>query len=599
MRKLAGILFAFLIMTSQIARAQDVATAVAPAAPPDAPAAAGEQKAASEEAALRAEIELMKQQLAAMEQRLAAQEKKEQGQTDTTAAIKDLDRRVMKTERDNALDRVRFGGDYRFEAHSIQGDVPAHYDGMKLQNLVVRTMFTMGALGRPPASIDEINSTVAAHYSDYQYFTQNLTFDQLKQAMGQFPPEMQQQLFGMLMPATRVDGYEANNGILYTNRFRLKVDAPIAENVSVTARLSMYKVFGDSTGVQVFNGQPTSLNIDGTTAGVPNGDMLRVERAYFTWNNIGDSKFFLSVGRRPSTDGPPMNFRDDEPRGGTPSGALINYQFDGITFGYHLTDETILRLCYGVGFESGFGNGELLQQPQDRMKDVHFLGANVDIYSTDKTLVQGTIARAFDVTDGFAGLVVLPTNPLTGESVNAPVVMRYTPTANLGAINLGGVNASHRFGDFDTFVSTNFVNFQPDDVTTPFGGLVCDPFETPESHSGFMIYGGARYNFGQDERTKIGFEYNYGSKYWFNFAQAEDDILAPKTSARGNVYETYFTHRIADRFIFKGDYTYYDYIWSGSGWHVGAPKRLDEMPILGFPTYSNAHVLTASLMVRF
>jgi hypothetical protein len=250
----------------------------------------------------------------------------------------------------------------------------------------------------------------------------------------------------MLMPSTFVPEYKADNKILYTNRFRLRLEAPISENVSVTARLSMYKVFGDSTGVQTFNGQPTTLNVDGKTAGVPSGDMIRVERAYFTWNKIGGSKFFLSIGRRPSTDGPPMNYRDDEPRGGTPSGALINYQFDGLTFGYHLGKNSVFRFCYGLGYESGFGNGDLLKRPEDRLKDVHFAGVNFDLWTTEKSLIQLTVARAFDVTDGFNGLVVLPNNPLTGDVVGAPVIMRFTPSTNLGNINLAGVNVTRKMG---------------------------------------------------------------------------------------------------------------------------------------------------------
>jgi len=40
--------------------------------------------------------------------------------------------------------------------------------------------------GAFPTSVDAINNNVAQHYSDYQYFTNNLTFPQLKAAMGQF-----------------------------------------------------------------------------------------------------------------------------------------------------------------------------------------------------------------------------------------------------------------------------------------------------------------------------------------------------------------------------------------------------------------------------
>jgi hypothetical protein len=233
------------------------------------------------------------------------------------------------------------------------------------------------------------------------------------------------------------------------------------------------------------------------------------------------------------------------------------------------------------------------------MKDVHFLGGNIDVWSSEKTLIQATLARAFDVTDGFNGLMVLPNNPLTGEPVGAPVIMRFTPSANLGNINLAGINVTHKIGALDTFLSANYVGLRPNDQTTPFGGLGADPFEVPSNHNGGMVYVGARYNFGSEERTKIGFEFNKGSKYWFNFAQAEDDIIAPKSNTRGEVYQTYFTHRINSRFIFKADYIRYNYRYSGSGWHLGAPKRLDVSPILGFPTYSKAFMFSAGLTARF
>ena len=568
---------------------------------------------AQDTAQLREQIDQLKLSIAAMEKRLEAQEKaqsaalgqKNNEEPTATAQlqtdVKDLNERVSAAERKGLLDRLSWTGDYRFEAHTITGNVPAHFDGMVMQNLLVKTLFYAQTNGGAfPPDVASINANVAANYSAYQYFTNNLKFSDLKAAMAQFPPAMQQQLFGMLMPAAFVGRYNADNNILQTNRLRLKFDAQVADNVSVTARLSMYKVFGDSTGVQVFNGQPNTLNIDGTTSRVPTGDMVRVERVYFNWNNIAGSKFYLSIGRRPSTDGPPWNFRQDEPRGGTPSGSLIDYQFDGITFGYHANDKMAFRICYGQGYEGGFGNGQLLQTPADRLKDVHFFGGNLDLYSTDKTFIQSTIARAWNVTDGFNGLTVLPNNPLTGDPVMAPVVMRFTPSANLGAIDLYGLNIQRTLGQFDLYVSGNWVSLRPNGQTTPFGGLMSDPFENPTNHEGHMIYAGVRYSIPQnDGRTKIGFEFNQGSKYWFNFAQAEDDIIAPKSNTRGEVYETFLTHRINDHFMFKADFIRYNYTWSGSGWHLGAPKKLDSTPLLGFPTYDTANMFTAGLTARF
>ncbi len=588
MRKTLGLLLSFLVFL-QLAGPAALAQNTNP------PSGSTEQ--------LRQEIDNLKKAIAALEERLAAQEKEKQKaaeqQQSLTTDVKELDQRVSENERSRALDRIQFTGDYRFEAHSIVGNVPAHYDGMTMQNLLVKTMFSMPILGRPPASVNEINNTVAGHYADYLQFSNNLTFNQLKQAMGSFPAAMQQQLFGMLMPAAYTPAYGNNTDILYTNRLRVNLNAKISDNMSFSGRLSMYKVFGDSTGVQVFDGQPTSLNMDGTTAGVPNSDQVRVERAFFNWNNIGGSKLYLSIGRRPSTEGPPMNYRQDELRGGTPSGSLIDFQFDGITVGYRFSDNIIWRLCYGVGYESGFGNGNLLKMPQDRLKDTHLMGANLDLWTTDKSLVQLTYAHAFNVTDGFNGLMVLPNNPLTGETVAAPVVMRYTPSANLGAIHLLGANLARRASAFDLYSSANLSFTRPNGQTTPFGGLMSDPFETPKNQSGYMLLAGLRYNLPNDERTKAGFEFNHGSKYWFNFAQAADDIIAPKTNTRGNVVEAYLTHRINDRFILKGDFIKYMYQWSGSGWHVGAPKALDSTPILGFPTYKDAYMVSLGLTTRF
>jgi hypothetical protein len=121
---------------------------------------------------------------------------------------------------------------------------------------------------------------------------------------------------------------------------------------------------------------------------------------------------------------------------------------------------------------------------------------------------------------------------------------------------------------------------------------------TAESQNATMFYLGVRYNLNH-EKTKIGVEYNQGSEYWFNFTPAQDDIIAPKTNTRGSVWEGYVTHRIARRFIAKLGYQLYNYDYSGSGWHMGAPKDLDSNPVLGFPTYSKASAVTLSLTARF
>jgi len=56
---------------------------------------------------------------------------------------------------------------------------------------------------------------------------------------------------------------------------------------------------------------------------------------------------------------------------------------------------------------------------------------------------------------------------------------------------------------------------------------------------------------------------------------------------------------LRDRFLFRLSYIDYNYDYSGSGWHIGAPKPLDASPVLGFPTYDSAKMITASFTVKF
>ena len=241
---------------------------------------------------------------------------------DLKEEVKDLEKRVMKNERKTALDRINFSGDFRFELNSISSTYDDYFNGMMLQRGLVDTLFFFGANGQPPQSPEELQGYIAQNYASYLYYLDNVvTFDWLKQVIGSFPPEVQEGLMQQLLPHTFTEGYDYSNDILYTNRLRLQMNAKVSDSVDFAGRLSMYKAWGDSTGVQTFNGFPTSINIDGTTASVPNSDILRVERAYFTWHS---PKFYLSIGRRPSTGGAPLNFRNDEPRGGSPLGSVVN-----------------------------------------------------------------------------------------------------------------------------------------------------------------------------------------------------------------------------------------------------------------------------------
>ena len=253
---------------------------------------------------------------------------------------------------------------------------------------------------------------------------------------------------------------DINNDLLYTTRLRLGFKAKVYDNMSFSGRLSMFKNWGDSTGTKVFDSW-NAFTMDGTSGGATSGDWLRVERAYFNWKHIADTPLYISIGRRPSTYGAPSNYRENVKRGGTPTGHLVHFNFDGITIGYGLEDLTgiegsVIRFCYGQGFESEWGNGELFNGSNTaNIDDTHLGGFNIDAFNNGETLVQLTLFRAMDVNDGFKGTFAFPIEyaALFAPTLYADMqkfpsfnfMTRYTPTTTIGDINLVGMNVSHEF----------------------------------------------------------------------------------------------------------------------------------------------------------
>ncbi len=65
------------------------------------------------------------------------------------------------------------------------------------------------------------------------------------------------------------ESYKIDNDILYTTRLRLNMSARVAKNVSFEGRMSVYKPWGASTQVGVFNGMANSMYMDAGEPGVP------------------------------------------------------------------------------------------------------------------------------------------------------------------------------------------------------------------------------------------------------------------------------------------------------------------------------------------
>jgi hypothetical protein len=317
---------------------------------------------------------------------------------------------------------------------------------------------------------------------------------------------------------------------------------------------------------------------DGNVTRSPVGSSaLFVDRAYVNWNNIGGLPMWFSIGRRPTTDGPPAQFKEGlDERLATPM-AFMDWPFDGLALGYawnwgvEAMGDSRVRFCYGRGFEAGLQD----EAGVGSIDDMDFAGFSWDVMKKDDRFAYIQSFMAFDL-------------------INFPNFQDPIIDANFGALsglgdrrNLGNVwHTSAVYQDkivsLNYFVAGGWSQSQPDS-----SGIFNDPFSptgpTTSDEDGYSIYLGARYDL-DPAGLKFGAEFNYGSQYWLAMSPGHDDIYHSKLATRGQVYEVYAIwdlptgealSKYAKTFMRLG-YQHYEYDYSGSGdWNL-APFDLSD-----------------------
>ncbi|RJP87791.1 MAG: DUF3373 family protein [Desulfobacteraceae bacterium] len=526
------------------------------------PAAASNcsKKCATEDCKSKCSVNTLKEEVSSLQKKVENLEKQNDWAQDD---MEDMSGRLDKAEMHTATDKVSFGVYLRTRADSI------HYDDMR------------GA----PASL------MGAFFAPPPYGFNGATLPQIQQGMQQMA------MNGMIPPP---ESYDADNDIIYTNKFRLDMKARVNENLRFDGRLAAYKVYGDSSGVKFNQGSLGDVTFDGNTSSLPHGDTIHLERAYFVYSQeYGAVPVSLSLGRRPSTDGPPLEYGNYDVVGGSPFASIINWQFDGASLSFGLENivpvpGASFKLCYGLGYEADWGNSNSLNYSGSDLEDVHLLGFITDLYSKDRTSLGLNYAHAFDITDGFTGTSVMPftiakqdTNgdgeaEYYFEQNTGGFISRLEPMTNIGdwdaASLLYRTNLSDKFADIDLFLAGSWTHTNPTEISkNPFYemmgmGLLSSNGDL-QSRDGYGIYTGAL--FPMPYQARLGLEYNWGSKYWFNFTGAEDSLIGSKLAVRGDVYEAYYIQPIIDKnFFVRVGTQYYDYKYTGSGNPLGKPVEI-------------------------
>jgi len=544
---------------------------------------------------------------------------------DIMEELDDLNDRLEQPERHSAMDKISFSGDLRNTVDSL------HYQDVTFNpgiNVDFSHFFTEVAEGagmvagdasfghfadfNPGTGAGSITPTstpldkmfINLRDSDPAAFGGMMTTFQNWMMAG-----MPAGMVGAFRMATAPSTSDINNDLAYTTRLRLGMKADVSKNMNFAGQLVMYKNWADSTGSKVFDSWD-AFTMDGTDSGKTSGDFLRVDRAFFNWKHIGGSDFYLSIGRRPSTYGPPSNFRVNEMRGGTPSGHLVDFNFDGLTLGYHMDKLTgiegqAVRFCYGQGFESELGNGTMFNDGiTANLADTNLGGFNIDLFNDGQTFVQMTLFRAQDVVDGFKGVFAFPAQyaalfaPTMNKDMqkfpNMNFNVRYSPTTVVGNINLAQLGFSREEDNgFVWFASVGMTQLESNGEAGMFGGMgndavykaelsvdgseiimMPDRAENDDTNNGYGVYVGIRV---PAPMGKIGLEYNYGSEFWTPFTQAQDDMLGSKLSTRGHVFEAYYIFDLNPHAFIKVGGLYYDYEYTGSGSPIGKPQKIDDI----------------------
>jgi len=400
------------------------------------------------------------------------------------------------------------------------------------------------------------------------------------------------------------------NSESYSWRLRLKFGADISDNLHFYGRLNAYKLFGGAD-VPIFNGTPETVHNSFNSTRIPTDNVIRVERAYFTYT-FPSTPVILTIGRQAATDGPPRQVKLDTVRQGTPVAILIDAEIEGIMAGlklddWGLPDGSRARVCYGVGYESGFGSGGNAEgayviNPMGsglvtNLNDSKVVGGCLDLPFTlgftDLTVCTGYF-RIMDITDIPYGL----TRNFPNFQNNDP--QNVTATQNLGDIDLLGFSVTHDMDWLTYFVSLGYCRSNPNGKESMygFGGLLGNP---RESESGTAIYLGAKAPLRVID-AQVGFEYNQGSEHWWSYTAGADDV-SNKLATRGNVTEMYFNYNFDKNITLRAAYARYNYKYAFSGWHI-APGSLDyfdleQNPAMPYPFPKSVDNFFVSTTVNF
>jgi len=503
--------------------------------------------------------------------------------------------------------RIQWSGDIRNRIDSHKVDTAEHYSATNIAGMAAEFIDNPGNLvglfdGSDAGPLSLASEQRIGEFMAAQRITAPATFQHVGGIMAQMTAAERKGLADGQLSPTITNAQSWENETNYTTRVRLNMRVKATENIEVKARFVSYKTWGMSS---MPNGEtnedgdhdvssPYFLNsrsFDGTSGRQPVDNILRVDRAFMNWNNIAGQPLWFSIGRRPTTDGPPAHLRmGSDKRMATPIN-YMDYPFDGISLGYayalpmNMDGSGRIRFCYGRGYEAG----SLVED--SGMNDVDFAGLSWDVMKSGDRFVNLQSFAALNIFN-VPGDTVFP-NPyeiaaaayanvdpeLSGMNSN-----EYLDRMNMGNIYHTSAVYMDKLADFNYFVTGGWSRSDANGTDEMGTSLLGDSWAEPSTKDGYGFYVGGRYDI-DSLGLKLGLEYNWGSKNWLAFTPGHDDMYSSKLYTRGQVVEAYLVYdlpggeaisKFGKAFMRLG-YQHYDYEYTYSGMWLGTPHKIDDL----------------------
>ena len=417
------------------------------------------------------------------------------------------------------------------------------------------------------------------------------------------------------------DGSKSENNALLTNRLWLGAKYKADDNSSFFSKLSYNKAFGDTANHSQSNTNPGYANFDWVTNENATDNTIKLKEAYWLYTKErlfgADIPWAASVGRRPSTDGLPINIRNDQ-QPNSPLSHTVDVEFDG--FSVRLDTENLtgftgswFKICGGRGLTNAKPrfdmSGAAYAEDDDKNVDIDMLGFIAVPYDNGQYSVHMNYARAWNLV-GFDGQSLNSFNTAYGAYSAAPSssteydLQKATPEfKDVGDIDFAtvlfktegiGNGISNYLDNSIAFASFAASKTKPNDK-----GML----GSTDSETGTSVWLGVNAPCPiLPDSAKIGLEWNKGSKYWRSMTYGEDTYAGSKIATRGQAWEVYRTQKLTDALSFGLSYVYMKYDYTGSNSFFGAdgtPMTMTEAQNAGQNPVESAQDVRAYMRYKF